>query len=170
MTYQIRIAGFGGQGVMVLGQMLAWSATKVGLNAMFVPTYGPETRGGTANCMVTISRDRIYSPIFIDADYFIAFNEPSYNKFKNQVKKDGTIIYNSTLIHNVDETSISIAVPATEIAINLGEPRSVNIVLLGEFLRKTKLFKEGTILEALEYFLGNKKETIEVNRKALNFK
>ena len=76
MTYQIRIAGFGGQGVMVLGQMLAWSATKVGLNAMFVPTYGPETRGGTANCMVTISKDRIYSPVFIDADYFIAFNEP----------------------------------------------------------------------------------------------
>lgn len=60
MTYQIRIAGFGGQGVMVLGQMLAWSATHVGLNAMFVPTYGPETRGGTANCMVTISDERIF--------------------------------------------------------------------------------------------------------------
>ncbi|HHT82291.1 MAG TPA: 2-oxoacid:ferredoxin oxidoreductase subunit gamma [Acholeplasmataceae bacterium] len=170
MTYQIRIAGFGGQGVMVLGQMLAWSATKVGLNAMFVPTYGPETRGGTANCMVTISKDRIYSPVFIDADYFIAFNEPSYNKFKDQIKKDGTIIYNSTLIHNVPKADNLIPIAATEIAMNIGEPRSVNIVLLGEFLRKTKLFEEKTILEALEFYLGAKKETIEVNRKALKSK
>lgn len=170
MTYQIRIAGFGGQGVMVLGQMLAWCATKVGLNAMFVPTYGPETRGGTANCMVTISKDRIYSPVFIDADYFIAFNEPSYNKFKDQIKKDGTIIYNSTLIHNVPKADNLIPIAATEIAMNIGEPRSVNIVLLGEFLRKTKLFEEKTILEALEFYLGAKKETIEVNRKALKSK
>ena len=170
MTYQIRIAGFGGQGVMVLGQMLAWSATKVGLNAMFVPTYGPETRGGTANCMVTISKDRIYSPVFIDADYFIAFNEPSYNKFKDQIKKDGTIIYNSTLIHNVPKADNLIPIAATEIAMNIGEPRSVNIVLLGEFLRKTKLFEEKTILEALEFYLGAKKETIEINRKALKSK
>lgn len=170
MTYQIRIAGFGGQGVMVLGQMLAWSATKVGLNAMFVPTYGPETRGGTANCMVTISKDRIYSPVFIDADYFIAFNEPSYNKFKGQVKADGTIIYNSILVPKVDKRNNLIPVPATEIAMNLGEPRSVNIVLLGEFLRQTKLFKEDVIIEALEHYLGKKKEVLDVNKKALKAK
>lgn len=170
MTYQIRIAGFGGQGVMVLGQMLAWSATKLGLNAMFVPTYGPETRGGTANCMVTISKERIYSPVFINADYFIAFNEPSYNKFKDNIKEGGTIIYNSSLIRNIPKDNHLIPVPATEIAIELGEPRSVNIVLLGEFLRQTKLFKEETILEALEYYLGSKKEVIDINRKALNRK
>ena len=87
MTKTIRIAGFGGQGVMLLGQVLAYSATLKGLNAIWVPTYGPETRGGTANCMVTISDEPIYSPVFKDSDDLIVLNEPSYNKFKQTVKK-----------------------------------------------------------------------------------
>lgn len=169
MTLQIRIAGFGGQGVMVLGQMLAWSATNVGLNAIFVPTYGPETRGGTANCMVTISDEKIYSPIFIDADYFIAFNEPSFNKFKNQVKKHGKIIFNSSLIE-IKTNQQMIGLPATQLAIDLGQPRSVNMILLGELLRQTNVFSETVVLQALEYFLGAKQDMIELNRKALHLK
>ncbi len=169
MTLQIRIAGFGGQGVMVLGQMLAWSATNVGLNAIFVPTYGPETRGGTANCMVTISDEIIYSPIFIEADYFIAFNEPSFNKFKNQIKKDGKIIFNSSLI-DIKANQKMIGLPATQLAIDLGQPRSVNMILLGELLRQTNVFSEAVVLQALEYFLGAKQDMIELNRKALHLK
>ena len=170
MTYQIRIAGFGGQGVMVLGQMLAWSANEVGLNSIFVPTYGPETRGGTANCMVTISSEQIYSPVFINADYLIAFNEPSFNKFKDLIKKDGKIIYNTTLVPLTSPPKHCIGLPATQLAIDLGEPRSVNMVLLGELLRQTKLFSEEVILAALEYFLGAKKDAIELNRQALHLK
>lgn len=170
MTYQIRIAGFGGQGVMVLGQMLAWSATKIGLNAIFVPTYGPETRGGTANCMVTISNEAIYSPVFIKADYLIAFNEPSFNKFRDSIKETGKIILNSTLIPNAPQGPQYTPLPATELAIELGQPRSVNIVLLGELLRQTNLFTEDVILEALEFYLGAKKDMIELNRKALHLK
>ena len=78
MTKTIRIAGFGGQGVMLLGQILAYSATIQGMHAIWVPTYGPETRGGTANCMVTISDTPIYSPVFKDSDDLIVLNEPSY--------------------------------------------------------------------------------------------
>ena len=170
MTLQIRIAGFGGQGVMVLGQMLAWCATNDGLNAIFVPTYGPETRGGTANCMVTISDELIYSPVFINANYFIAFNEPSFNKFKDKVSKDGKVIYNSTLIQNVPKKDNYIPIRATELAMELGSPRSVNMVLLGELLRQTNLFSEDTVKKALLHYLGAKKDMIDLNLKALHLK
>lgn len=170
MTLQIRIAGFGGQGVMVLGQMLAYAATNVGLNAMFVPTYGPETRGGTANCMVTISDERIYSPVFIKADYLIAFNEPSFEKFKNNIKDTGKIIYNSTLVPKQDDKPHLTGIPASRLAIELGQPRAVNMVLLGELLRQTKIFEEEVVLDALEHYLGAKKDLIELNRQALHLK
>ena len=170
MTVQIRIAGFGGQGVMVLGQMLAWCATKVGMNAMFVPTYGPETRGGTANCMVTISDETIYSPVFINADYFIAFNEPSFNKFRSDIKKDGHIIYNSTLVPTQPTSKHMTAIAATDLAMSIGAPRAVNMVLLGELLRQTKLFDEETVNEALHFYLGSKADLIELNLQALHLK
>ena len=170
MTKTIRIAGFGGQGVMLLGQVLAYSATLKGLNAIWVPTYGPETRGGTANCMVTISDEPIYSPVFKDSDDLIVLNEPSYNKFKQTVKKKGYMLYNESLVHlNQDASYHTSGIKANDIAASINEPKTINMVLLGRYLRDTNLFEKETVLDALRYYFGSKKEhLIEVNEKAID--
>lgn len=169
MTKTIRIAGFGGQGVMLLGQVLAYSATLKGLNAIWVPTYGPETRGGTANCMVTISDEPIYSPVFKESDDLIVLNEPSYNKFKDTLKTKGYLLYNASLIHKVDQKTNTSGIKANELAQSVNEPKAVNMVLLGRYLRDTKLFDKKTVLEALKYYFGDKKEHLmAVNEKAID--
>lgn len=170
MTKTIRIAGFGGQGVMLLGQVLAYSATLKGMHAIWVPTYGPETRGGTANCMVTISDTPIYSPVFKDSDDLIVLNEPSYQKFKHTVKSTGFMLYNESLIH-LDEQPIfmSKGIKANELALSIGESRAINFVLLGAYMKQNDLFTEETIIEALKYFFGSKKEhLININKQAFN--
>ncbi|MCX5774896.1 MAG: 2-oxoacid:acceptor oxidoreductase family protein [Firmicutes bacterium] len=169
MIKTIRIAGFGGQGVMLLGELLAYSATLKGLNTVFVPTYGPETRGGTANCMVTISDGPIYSPVFNLSDDLIVLNEPSYLKFKNTIKDNGYLIYNSSLISTLEKASYEIKpVRATELARELEEPKVMNIVLLGTYLNHLKLFDHETILLALKHFFGEKKvHLLPINQKAL---
>lgn len=168
MTKTIRIAGFGGQGVMLLGQIIAYSATLKGMHAIWVPTYGPETRGGTANCMVTISDTPIYSPVFKDSDDLIVLNEPSFQKFKNTVKADGFMLYNQSLIQLSEATNYaSKGVMANDLAVSVGESRAVNLVLLGAYMKQKGLFDDDTILAALKYFFGTKKEhLIEVNKQA----
>lgn len=170
MTKTIRIAGFGGQGVMLLGQVLAYSATIKGLNSIWVPTYGPETRGGTANCMVTISDEPIYSPVFKESDDLIVLNEPSYIKFKNTIKQKGYMLYNASLIHFDEELSFKTSgIKANDIATSINEPKTINMVLLGRYLKDTNLFDKQTVLEALKYYFGNKKEhLLEVNEKAID--
>jgi 2-oxoglutarate ferredoxin oxidoreductase subunit gamma len=169
MIRRIRIAGFGGQGVMLLGEMLAYSATLKGMNGIFVPTYGPETRGGTANCMVTISDGPIYSPVFKHCDDLIVLNEPSYTKFKDLVKEDGYLLYNQSLIKNVDSGRHECnGVPANDLAIALGEPKVMNIIMMGAYLEHLKLFDHETIILALKHFLGQKKEhLVTINQSAL---
>jgi 2-oxoglutarate ferredoxin oxidoreductase subunit gamma len=98
MIRTIRISGFGGQGVMLTGQLLAHAANEQGLYSLWVPTYGPETRGGTANCSITISDKPIYSPVFQKSDDLLIFNEPSLAKFGEKIKSGGNIFYNSSLI------------------------------------------------------------------------
>lgn len=169
MTKTIRIAGFGGQGVMLLGQVLAYSATLKGLNAIWVPTYGPETRGGTANCMVTISDEPIYSPVFKESDDLIVLNEPSYNKFKHTLKDKGYLLYNESLVHISSKKGNVSGIKANELAQSVNEPKAVNMVLLGRYLRDTRLFEKETVLEALKYYFGDKKEHLmAVNEKAID--
>lgn len=170
MTKTIRIAGFGGQGVMLLGQILAYSATLKGLNAIWVPTYGPETRGGTANCMVTISDQPIYSPVFTDSDDLIVLNEPSYRKFKDTIKQKGYMLYNESLINPTSSKSIHMSgIKANDIAQSINEPRALNMVLLGKYLKDSNLFEKKTVIEALKYYFGNKKEhLIAVNEQAID--
>jgi len=169
MIKTIRIAGFGGQGVMLLGELLAYSATLKGMYTVFVPTYGPETRGGTANCLVTISDGPIYSPVFNLCDDLIVLNEPSYQKFKNSVKEHGYLIYNESLIPSVEKASYEMkGIKATDLALELEQPKVMNIVLLGTYLKHLKLFDHETILLALKHFFGEKKEhLLPINAKAL---
>ena len=169
MIRRIRIAGFGGQGVMLTGQMIAYAANEQGLYSVWVPTYGPETRGGTANCSVTISDKPIYSPVFKDADDLMAFNLPSLHKFQDLVKEDGNIFYNSSLIEEkVDKKCHVFGVPMNDIANELNKPQVANMVMFGAYLKVTNIFKDEVIVKSLEYFLkGGKEALLPVNQKAI---
>jgi len=166
----IKVAGFGGQGVMMFGQMLAYSATHDDLNGLWFPSYGPETRGGTANCSVIVSKKQINSPVFKNADHLIAFNLPSLEKFKERISEGGLILYNSTLIK--DEVSLSnglaIGVPINDIATELGSVQVANMVMLGAYLQLTKLFSDETIKKVLVKFLGERKaHMLDINLQAI---
>ncbi len=170
MIRTIRISGFGGQGVMLTGQLLAHAANTQGLYSLWVPTYGPETRGGTANCSITISDSPIYSPVFQKSDDLLIFNEPSLAKFGKKIKSGGNLFYNSSLIkHEIIDPEINIyAIPMSEIAISLDKPQVANMVMLGAYLKKINLFKDEVILASLTHFLGAKKVSmLPVNQKAL---
>lgn len=170
MIRTIRVAGFGGQGVMLTGQLLAHAATKQGLYSLWVPTYGPETRGGTANCSVTISDHPIYSPVFQKSDDLLVFNEPSLTKFGDKVKPGGNLFFNSSLIkHEFNHEGFhAFGVPMTEIASALDKPQVGNMVMLGAYLSQIDIFKEEVILESLKFFLGEKKiGMLPVNQQAI---
>jgi len=171
MTRTIRIAGFGGQGVMLLGQLLAYAATDQDLNSLWVPTYGPETRGGTSNCALTISDKPIYSPIFNHSDVLIVLNEPSYQKFKSKVKPGGRLYYNESLIKKIDENDEikCIGVPINDLAVSLGKIQVANMVMLGTLLEEEKLFDDETIKRVLTKLLGPKKEAmLDINLEAIS--
>ncbi len=170
MIRTIRISGFGGQGVMLTGQLLAHAANEQGLYSLWVPTYGPETRGGTANCSITVSDQPIYSPVFSKSDDLLIFNEPSLSKFGKNVKDGGNLFYNSSLIkHDVKYDHVNVfPVPMSELAISLEMLQVANMVMLGAYLKKVDLFKEEVILESLKHFLGAKKVgLLPINQKAI---
>lgn len=167
MNRRIRVAGFGGQGVMLFGQIIAYAATLKNLNSTWVPTYGPETRGGTANCMVTISDGMVYSPVFGPADDLIVFNAPSYQKFKHLLSENGKIYYNSSLIDQVEISLNNIAVPCNELATSLNNPKVMNIIMLGRYLKDLNLFTAKEVELALLHFFGeDKKSLIPLNIEA----
>lgn len=166
----IRIAGFGGQGVMMAGQLLAYAATAEELFGLWSPSYGPETRGGTANCAVIVSRKPIHSPVFQKANHLIAFNGPSLDKFHDRVKAGGLILYNSSLIPScaAQPDIEAIGIPINEMAIELGNIQVANMIMLGAYLEKSHLFGDATIHKVLQYFLGEKKaHFLEINVKAI---
>lgn len=138
MIEQVIMAGFGGQGVMSMGQLLAYSGMLEGKNVSWLPSYGPEMRGGTANCNVIVSDDEIGSPIVTEATAVIAMNLPSLDKFEHSVMPGGTLIINSSLIERkCSRTDIDVFyIPANEIADELGNNRVANMVMLGAYLKK----------------------------------
>lgn len=169
MLIKTVISGFGGQGILSMGLNLAEAAMREGRNVTYLPAYGAEVRGGTANCTVAISDDEIASPVASSPEFIIAMNQPSALRFQNQVQSGGLFFINSSLV----ETAISrgdiaiILVPANQIADGLGNARSANMVMLGAFIKKTGVVSLSRILEALRFTLGVKKKLVEVNEKAL---
>lgn len=164
------IAGFGGQGVMMIGQLLAYCGNKKGLNSLWIPSYGPETRGGTANCSIIVSKDTIYSPIFTEACNVFTLNQPSFDRFISRVKKGGNLFYNSSLITNIPAvSSIKLfGIPINDLAIQLGNSKVANIILLGAYLACSDLFTIDDMLETLKDYLGSgKAEYYEINVVAL---
>ncbi|NCA96285.1 MAG: 2-oxoacid:ferredoxin oxidoreductase subunit gamma [Methanomicrobia archaeon] len=169
MIKTIRIAGFGGQGVMLLGQILAYCATLKNYHTVWVPTYGPETRGGTANCMVTIADETIYSPVFTMCDDLIVLNAPSYQKFKETLKEHGQLFFNASLIEKVESNHAHVfGVPLNELAVSLNNPKVINLIMLGRYLKQIGLFEESDVKAALHHFFGEEKShLIDINIEAL---
>ncbi len=135
-SHEIVIAGFGGQGVLFLGEVLARAGMREGREVTWLPSYGPEQRGGTANCTVVISDEPIGSPVVADPSILIVLNRPSLDRFEPQVRPGGMIVYDSTMVTRAPiRTDVSVvAVPATAVASGLGSTRAANVVLLGALL------------------------------------
>lgn len=170
-TKKITCAGFGGQGVMMIGQMIAYAGNEEGLNALWYPSYGPETRGGTANCSVTISSLLINSPVFSKANTLIMMNKPSLVKFIDKVEDGGEIIYNSSLIDIVVEKDNvrCYPIPANDLAVQLGNMRVSNMIILGAYLALNDELSLSTIYKVLEKLLGEKKkDLLSLNIQAID--
>lgn len=165
-------AGFGGQGVMSMGQLLSYAGMIEGKNVSWLPSYGPEMRGGTANCNVTVSDTPIGSPIIDkNATAAIVMNLPSLIKFENELEKDGKILINSSLIEKKPErTDINAYyIPANEIAVEIGNGKVANMVMLGAYIELTKAVKKETVVDALKKVFGpTKAHLIPLNEKALD--
>ena len=167
---KVIIAGFGGQGVMLIGQMLSYAATNEDLNTVWIPSYGPETRGGTANCSVTISKPAINSPIITKPDSVIALNLPSLNKFQPKLKKNGLLVVNSSLVKNQTyrKDITVIEVDANTIALQLGNLKVANMIMLGAYIQATNVFTKEAVFKILDkIFAGGKEALIGINKEAL---
>ena len=163
-------AGFGGQGVLLMGQLLAAAGMMEGKNTSWIPSYGPEMRGGTANCSVMLSEQEIDSPLVTRPTSLIVMNRPSLEKFEDSVVPGGSIFVNSSMIDiKVKRTDVNAYyVPCTEIATELGNPKVSNMIMLGAYIGKSHCVDIETVLEALLEKLGERKaKLIPLNREAL---
>ena len=165
---KIKIAGFGGQGVLLLGQLLIEMGMREELEVSWLPSYGPEMRSGSAHCHVCLSKERIGSPLVSHADVLVAMNEFSLRKFAHEVASGGLILYNGASVP-ADFTAPGVqvvAIPAAEIADKLGSTKTANIVMLGALLEETECLASGTALRVLEDKV-KKLDLLEIDRNAL---
>jgi 2-oxoglutarate ferredoxin oxidoreductase subunit gamma len=169
-AHEIIFAGFGGQGVLSMGQIIAYAAMLEGKELSWMPSYGPEMRGGTANCIVIVSEGRISSPIVTQFDSAVLLNQPSLDKFENQVKPGGFLIYEkSTIIRPPVRDDIEVfSISAIEEAQNLGKKQVANMVLLGAFLEKRPIINPDYLLKALRKALPERHHhMLPMNEQAL---
>jgi 2-oxoglutarate ferredoxin oxidoreductase subunit gamma len=168
---EIVIAGFGGQGIMLTGKLLAQTAMKAGKEVTYMPAYGAEVRGGTANCMVVIAENEIACPLVSKPDSLIVLNKASLTKFAPRLKNSGLIILNSSLIDvdpEVDDSIEVFSIPADDIAVELGNPKSTNMVALGAYLQKRGYLTPDAAAEALPDVLAKRyHKMLPVNIEAL---
>jgi 2-oxoglutarate ferredoxin oxidoreductase subunit gamma len=169
VTEKIIIAGSGGQGIMLLGKVLAEAAMREKKNVTFLPAYGAEVRGGTAYCMVIISDEEIGSTYIEKADCLIAMNAPSLERFKGRLKGNGLLVINSSMAPRHAAAKLAVLhQPFTDTAFSLGNIKVANMVALGSFLKNKKIVSNRTVFEVFEAMAPQgKKELIEVNIKAL---
>jgi 2-oxoglutarate ferredoxin oxidoreductase subunit gamma len=157
--HNLIIAGFGGQGVLVIGNLLAYAAMMEGRNVTFLPTYGVEMRGGTASCTVVLSSKEIGSPIVEKPHAAIVMNLPSLVKYQSRVYEEGLLLFNSSLIDPKEATRSDVEVlpiPANDIAIGNGNPKLANMVVLGAFLEKTGWVQVPSVIESLNRVLDER--------------
>jgi len=155
MQTEIIIAGFGGQGILFSGQLLSYAAMENDLETTWIPSYGPEMRGGTANCTVIISDEEIGSPVVRNPQVAVAMNRPSLDKYEPLVKKGGYLVVNTSIVDRpVERKDINvILVPANEVAEELGDRRMANMVILGALLANLSILPLEAIEKALREHL-----------------
>ena len=169
-TTKILIAGFGGQGVLFTGKALAYTGLKAGMEVSWLPSYGPEMRGGTANCSVTLSDTPIGSPIVDKPDVLIAMNLPSLEKFYNDTEKNGYVVFDSSLIvkENVRDDIATIGIPATKLASDNALDGLANMIILGKVIKETNVLTLEQVKDCLAQMVPAKKaELLEKNIKAI---
>ena len=170
MQSEVMFAGFGGQGIMLSGKILAEAALDAGLEVAWIPSYGPEMRGGTAYCTVVFSERPIGSPIIASPSHLVAMNRPSLEKFAPKMRPGGTCLVNSSLIKvGADREDIDeLRVPCNEIAIELGNSRVANIVALGAFAARSRLIDFDLVRKAVETEFGKKPKLVPINLQAMD--
>lgn len=170
MQSEVMFAGFGGQGILLSAKILAHTAMKAGFEVVWIPSYGPEMRGGTAYCMVIMSDRPIGSPIVKNPGHLVAMNRPSLEKFAPVVKPGGVVLINSSLIPvrseraDVDE----IAIPVNDIAIEAGSVRSANIVALAAFVARSGIVPIDALRESVKKEFARKEKLIPLNMEAMD--
>lgn len=167
MQTEVIMSGFGGQGLMMIGKLLALAGLDEGKAVTWLPSYGPEMRGGTANCTVVIGDKPIGSPLITSPHAAVVMNQPSLEKFAPMLREGGTLVVNSTMIPvNSDRKDIrSFRIRADDIAQELGSRRSANLVMLGAYIGLEEVVSPKTLIGAIEQAFAAKKRFIEVNRK-----
>ena len=170
MLIKTVFSGFGGQGVLMMGYVLAVSAMKDGMHVTYLPTYGAEVRGGTANCTVSVSDEEIASPVASSPDYVIAMNRPSLIKYEGQIRPKGVLFLNSDLVDtDPGRKDIEVVkVPANTLAKKIGSDRAMNMIMLGALIEKAKITTVESLMNGLAG--GSKKmsaKQMEINRKGL---
>lgn len=164
---EIIFAGFGGQGILTAGKFLAYAAMDKGFNVSWLPSYGPEMRGGTANCSVIISDEEVGSPVISEADIVVVMNKPSLDKFSKSMRDNGTLIIDSDMVK--DETHFGdievYKINAESKAEKLGDKRNANMILLGFLIEKLKIISIDDILNSIRFH--GKKEYYELNKAAI---
>lgn len=171
MIQKLFFAGSGGQGVILMGQMVAYAAMEEEKEVTFLPSYGPEMRGGTANCTVVVSDAPVSSPLIYEADVVVAMNLPSLARFEPLVKPGGKLFYNSSLIPQAPgRTDIeAVAVAANDISAELGNARAANMVMLGAVVYEANVAGGEAMDKVLQkVFSGSKAKLLELNRKAFH--
>jgi 2-oxoglutarate ferredoxin oxidoreductase subunit gamma len=170
MLIETIFAGFGGQGVLSMGLNLTQAAMQEGKHVTYLPAYGAEVRGGTANCTVVISDEEISSPVASSPTFIIALNQPSMLRFQNTIQSGGIMFLNSTLISalpNRGDIEV-VSIPANAVAEKLGNIKSANMVILGAFIKKSNLVNLQSLIDGLIIALKGNQKLISINKDALN--
>jgi 2-oxoglutarate ferredoxin oxidoreductase subunit gamma len=170
MIKSIILGGFGGQGILMMGYALATASMYEGQHVTYLPAYGAEMRGGTANCTVTVSDEPIASPVAVSFDIGIFMNGPSLLRFENNIRPYGIIFFNSDLTKSVlQRTDVAVVgIPANTISHKIGDLRIANMVMCGAVAEKTGLISPESIIKSVEYIFANKGPKIsEINTQAI---
>jgi len=169
MEKQVLFAGFGGQGVLSMGQFLTHAAMGTGKNVAWVPSYGAEMRGGTANCLVTIADEEISSPLTENPLMAVIMNRPSLDRFEDKIKPNGTVVLNSSLVDRSpkrDDLTV-LKLPVNQLADAINNSRGANMILLGAYMQQTGIVEIEEVLDLFgEIFKGKNPTVIEKNKEA----
>jgi 2-oxoglutarate ferredoxin oxidoreductase subunit gamma len=170
MIQKAIFAGFGGQGILMMGVILANAAMREDRHVTYLPSYGAEVRGGTAHCTVSVGDEEIASPIASSPDHLVVMNAPSLNKFQSILRKGGDCLLNTSLVRekSIRKDVRMHEIAASELAEGLGDIRSANMIMLGSFLKISGMVRPETVLEIIiETFGGKSPEVIDRNKEAL---